>query len=148
MTILQESFLIKVYFQVRYLCTMTHGQVIQYSMDHTCRGWAKETQELWYNLWYILLIVLILVVHVDLTVIYIKPFTKNKDFGIVLCLKNIKNHCVNAIQKLCQCYSKTLKSWWCFFYSQTRTNHELGRQVQICIRSVSTKALRIYEETH
>ena len=50
MTILQESFLIKVYFQVRYLCTMTHGQVIHYSGDRTCRGWAKETQELWYNL--------------------------------------------------------------------------------------------------
>ena len=85
---------------------MTHGQVIQYSGDQTCRICAKESKNCG-TIYDASCLVLILVVHVDLTVIYIyiKPFTKNKDLGKVLCLKNSKNHCVTV-----SIYSKSLKS--------------------------------------
>lgn len=88
-------------------------------------------------------LVLTLVVHVDLTVIYIKPFTKNKDFGIVLCLKNIKNHCVNAIQKTVSMLFKNPEKLIVFYLfsdkDQSWIRETSANLYQICFNQSSKK---------
>ena len=123
---------------------MTHGQVIQYSGDQTCRICAKESKNCG-TIYDASCLVLILVVHVDLTVIYI--YISNLLQKIRIWEKCFVWKIVRTTVSLCQSIQNPWKVDGIFFYSQTRNNHELGRQVQIHIRSVSTKALRIYEET-